>query len=118
MAEQHSMTADYQNRWKFTGHELDRETGLYYAGARYYDPKLSIWLSVDPLAEDFPSWNPYAYTFQNPLRYVDPDGRAPEDVIIVFNKSTGKLAIIDLDHYQKGLPTNAVSAKDYVHGGI
>jgi hypothetical protein len=34
MAEQHSQTADYENRWKFTGHELDKETGLYYAGAR------------------------------------------------------------------------------------
>jgi RHS repeat-associated protein len=74
MAEQHSQTADYDNRWKFTGHELDRETGLYYAGARYYDPKVSVWLSVDPLAEKFASWNPYAYTFQNPINYIDPDG--------------------------------------------
>jgi RHS repeat-associated protein len=51
MAEQHSQTADYENRFKFTGHELGKETGLYYAGARYYDPKISIWLSVDPLLE-------------------------------------------------------------------
>jgi len=35
MAEQHAQTSDYSNRWRFTGHELDRETGLYYAGARY-----------------------------------------------------------------------------------
>lgn len=77
MAEQHSQTSDYQNRWKFTGHELDRETGLYYAGARYYDPRVSIWLSVDPLAEKFPNWNPYNYVMQNPINLIDPDGNEP-----------------------------------------
>ncbi len=77
MAEQHSQTEDYINRWKFTGHELDKETGLYYAGARYYDPKVSFWLSVDPLAEKYPSWNPYNYTLQNPINYIDPDGKNP-----------------------------------------
>ena len=48
MAEQHSQTESYENSWKFTGHELDKETGLYYAGARYYEPRWSVWLSVDP----------------------------------------------------------------------
>jgi|688.fasta_scaffold02656_6 RHS repeat-associated protein len=78
MAEQHSQTADYDNRWKFTGHELDRETGLYYAGARYYDPKVSIWLSVDPLAEKYPNWNPYNYVMQNPINLIDPTGMEAE----------------------------------------
>ena len=79
MAEQHSQTADYDNRWKFTGHELDRETGLYYAGARYYDPKVSIWLSVDPLAEKYPNWNPYNYVMQNPINLIDPTGMCPDE---------------------------------------
>ncbi|WP_291115255.1 RHS repeat domain-containing protein [Flavobacterium sp. UBA6135] len=74
MAEQHSQTADYENRWKFTGHELDKETGLYYAGARYYDPKISIWLSVDPMTEQDPGWTPYRYCYQNPINIIDPDG--------------------------------------------
>lgn len=82
MAEQHSQTADYVNRWKFTGHELDKETGLYYANARYYDPKLSIFISVDPLAEKYPNWNPYAYCFNSPIVYRDPDGRDPITGII------------------------------------
>jgi RHS repeat-associated protein len=81
MAEQHSQTADYENRYKFTGHELDRETGLYYAGARYYDPKISIWLSVDPLVEEAPGWTPYRYGYNNPLRYADPTGLNEEDWI-------------------------------------
>lgn len=40
---------------------------------------MQLWLSVDPLAEKYPSWSPYAYTFNNPVRFVDPDGRAPFD---------------------------------------
>jgi len=39
------------------------------------------WLSPDPLAEEFPEWSPYNYTLNNPIRYVDPDGRAPVDWI-------------------------------------
>ncbi|NBL63680.1 hypothetical protein GV828_00540 [Flavobacterium sp. NST-5] len=75
MAEQHSFTEDYSNPFKFNGKELDEETGMYYYGARYYDPKSSIWMSVDPLAEKYPSWNPYNYCMQNPVNLVDPDGR-------------------------------------------
>jgi RHS repeat-associated protein len=96
MAEQHSQTADYENRYKFTGHELDRETGLYYAGARYYDPKISIWLSVDPLVEEFPNWNPYNYTMQNPINLVDPTGMSPEenDDIIINGKNNSSITIV------------------------
>lgn len=56
---------------------MDEETGNYYYGARYYDPKTSIWLSVDPLAEKYPGWSPYNYTFQNPVKLTDPDGQDP-----------------------------------------
>ncbi|MCC9037071.1 RHS repeat-associated core domain-containing protein [Chryseobacterium sp. C-39] len=68
----------YDNPFKFNAKELDDDTGLYYYGARYYNPRLSIWYGVDPLAEKFPSWSPYNYTFDNPVNYIDPDGRAPE----------------------------------------
>ncbi|EAS20177.1 hypothetical protein BBFL7_02578 [Flavobacteria bacterium BBFL7] len=84
MAEQTSISY-YQTEFKFNGKELDSETGMYYYGARYYDPSLSIWMSVDPLAEQFPNFSPYNYTMNNPINMVDPDGRAPEvkdDIII------------------------------------
>ncbi len=76
MAEQ-LPSSSYTSPYKFNGKELDAETGLYYYGARYYDPKGSIWLSTDPLAEKFPAWSPYAYAFNNPIVLTDPDGREP-----------------------------------------
>ncbi len=77
MAEQSSLTEDFQNRWKFNGKELDSETNLYYYGARYYNPVSSLWLSVDPMADKFPNWSPYNYTMQNPVNLIDPDGKEP-----------------------------------------
>ena len=68
----------YRTPYKFNGKVLDEETGLYYYGARYYDPKISIWLSVDPLAEKGPQYSPYCYTFNNPINLTDPDGRWPD----------------------------------------
>ena len=75
-AEQQSITDSFATPYKFTGKELDDETGLYYFGARYYDPKISIWLSVDPLSEKYPGRSPYEYCASNPINLVDPDGRS------------------------------------------
>lgn len=63
--------------YKFNSKELDEETGWYYYGARYYDAKTSVWLSVDPLMEQ--TMQPYQYTYQNPIRYIDPTGMSGED---------------------------------------
>ncbi|WP_221405082.1 RHS repeat domain-containing protein [Apibacter adventoris] len=60
----------------FNGKELDEETGLYYYGARYYNPKESVWLSVDPLFEK--TMTPYQYTYQNPIKFTDPTGMEPD----------------------------------------
>ncbi|MBQ3787926.1 MAG: hypothetical protein II849_03875, partial [Bacteroidales bacterium] len=56
--------------------EKDEETGYGYFGARYMDHELmTVWLSVDPLADKYPSISPYAYCAWNPVKLVDPDGR-------------------------------------------
>ena len=57
----------------FTGHELDDESGLVYAGARYYMPNIGRWTSVDPLAAKYPDWSPYNYPANYPLIVIDPD---------------------------------------------
>ncbi|HLS30562.1 MAG TPA: RHS repeat-associated core domain-containing protein, partial [Flavobacteriaceae bacterium] len=77
----------YNSPFKFNAKELDAETGNYYYGARYYDPKWSLWISVDPLWEKYPSWSPFAYTFQNSINFIDPDGRSGEPVIDNENKT-------------------------------
>ena len=58
-----------------SGKEKDSETGYYYFGARYYNSDLSLWLSVDPMADKYPSLSPYNYCAWNPMKIVDPDGR-------------------------------------------
>ncbi len=66
------------NTWNtpylFNAKELDEETGLYYYGARYYDPRLSLWMSTDPLQEKYSNISTYCYTANNPIKYVDPTG--------------------------------------------
>ena len=58
-----------------TGKERDEETGFGYFGARYMDHELmTMWLSVDPMADKYPSISPYAYCAWNPVKLVDPDG--------------------------------------------
>ncbi len=74
------MFREYNNvtPYRFNGKELDTETGLYYYGARYYNPATALWLGVDPLASKYPGVSPYVYCVGNPVKYVDPDGRAWE----------------------------------------
>ena len=70
----------YSERFTFTGKERDEETGYGYFGARYMDHELmTMWLSVDPMSDKYPSISPYAYCAWNPVKLVDPDGREVDD---------------------------------------
>ena len=57
--------------------ELDEETGLYYYGARYYDPRLSMWFGTDPMQGKYPGVSTYAYCMGNPVMFIDPYGEEP-----------------------------------------
>ena len=59
----------------FNAKEFDEETGMYYYGARYYEPRLSLWMSVDPLQEKYPKISTYCYAANNPIKFIDSDGR-------------------------------------------
>ena len=86
-----SMNSNYRTPYKFTGKELDTETGLYYFGARYYDARVSRWISADPALALYLSGKPnggiynpinvdlYRYGMDNPIKYLDPDGNADQE---------------------------------------
>jgi RHS repeat-associated protein len=65
---------------RYTGQTLDEETGLYYCGARYYDPELARFIQADstvPDPEFSQAYNRYAYCYNNPLKFSDPTGQFP-----------------------------------------
>ena len=72
-------TGTYDPKYKFTGKELDSSTGLYYYGARYYDPQLGRFASADTIVQapyDPQSLNRYSYCRNNPVNLVDPTGHS------------------------------------------
>lgn len=79
--EQLDSTAE-QEKLAYTGKEHDDVTGLTYFGARYYDPHLGRFMSVDPAGVSPTSpftFNRYGYANNNPYRFIDPDGRQSAD---------------------------------------
>jgi RHS repeat-associated protein len=92
--------------YKFTGHELDNETGLYYCGARYYDASQGRFLTPDTIVQspgDPQSLNRYAYARNNPLAFVDPSGHYfIQDIIIAC------LMAVDIETIALGAAAGAV----------
>jgi len=77
LVDEHSSSEELP--YKFNGKQIDEETGLYYYGARYLNPMISLWYGVDPLAEKYVTMGGYIYTLDNPIRLIDPEGLAPKD---------------------------------------
>lgn len=88
--------ASFESPWKFNGKELDAETGLYYYGARYYEPVLAVWYGVDRLTERTHFVSPYSFCFGNPIKYKDPDGNIPiETIWDVANVALGVSSLVE-----------------------
>lgn len=93
---------------------MDNVMGYTYFGARYYDSDLSVWLSVDPMAGEYPNMSPYMYVAGNPIRFIDPNGSIIWDPIaekeVVYNENTNSFMYADgskLSSYfkRRSLPT-------------
>lgn len=88
-----SFLGSYKN-YKYNGKEL-QETGFYDYGWRQYMPDVARWFQIDPLAERDRRWSPYRYAYNNPLRFIDPDGlweiEIKEREIMKKGKGTGKM---------------------------
>jgi RHS repeat-associated protein len=100
------------NTWNtpylFNAKELDEETGLYYYGARYYEPRVSVWYGADPMQEKYPGVSTYAYCNNNPVRYIDPTGNTPEE----------RLAAITLIRTYIGTPYSKMDCSETVDRAI
>jgi len=70
----HSVPESWIQHPKFNGKEFDQETGLYYYGARYMNPVMSLWYGVDALAEKYPNLSSYNYCANNPVKFIYKDG--------------------------------------------
>ena len=68
--------AALDNKYQYNGKEFNDDFGLNLNdyGARWYDGAVGRWWSVDPMGASTPAWSNYSYTFNNPIKYIDPTG--------------------------------------------
>ena len=122
--DQRTTANGYETRYTFSGKERDEETGFSYFGSRYYNSSLSIWLSVDPMSDKYPSTSPYTYCANNPVKLVDPNGEeidGPDDPPKnIFQKGWAAFKRFDnylLSGHNDGANRGTITERDKAVGG-
>lgn len=117
-------SSGYFERFTFTGKERDAETGYYYHGARFNSSDIG-WLSVDPMADKYPSLTPYNYCAWNPVKFIDPDGEFKINIHLSLLKNANnslkksdqlsKIAYFSMRHSISFTSDIWYSKRSYVH---
>jgi RHS repeat-associated protein len=108
----------------YTGHELDAETGMHYAGARYYMSALGRWGTTDPILDEqgpgallqqdprLLTMSAYNYTFNDPANLLDPDGRCPTCKTAAVGAAIGAVAGATVETYSQIASGEDISLSD------